>query len=577
MKRNLEPYDNIVEVVGWTPLVRLRRIARGIRTPVYGKAENLNPGGSVKDRIGLSIIEGAERRGELKPGGVIVEATSGNTGIGLAIAAAIKGYRCIFTIPDKMSSEKIRLLRAFGAEVIVVPTAVPPDHPEYYIQKAKAIVAADAGRDLREPALQRRTTPRRTTETTGPEIWEQTKGKITHFVCSPGTGGTVTGVGPLPEGEEPGGAAWSRRPGGLDLHRVRAHAREGPGRAVQGRGHRRRQDPDLARLRRRRRVDHASRDADAFRTARRLTREEGIFIGGSGGLNVLDARSRSRAALDDPEALRRHDPVRHRRALPVEALRRHLDAREPDAGGRARDGRPAAASATRRRSRRSSRWRRPANVRQALNLLSTWGLSQLPVVDGDESVGSVTEGLMARVLEDAKLLDRPVSEVMAAPFPVVDADVPARPARVDALEGDPGGARPRGRAARRDRQPLRRAARGGRDRLSASGRAPPPPSSRRRARRDARRSSHGVNRRSRRRVRASAAASRQKPTPRPARKAAPGGGRLDERRPVDRHAEHVGLELHQEVVRATRRRRRAARAAARPTPRSSRRSTSRLW
>ncbi len=154
MAQNLEPYDSIVDVVGWTPLVRLRRIARGTRTPLYGKAENLNPGGSVKDRIGLSIIEGAERRGELKPGGVIVEATSGNTGIGLAIAAAIKGYRCIFTIPDKMSSEKIRLLRAYGARGdrrADRGASGPPGvlHPEGQDDRG-----ADARGHLREPALQ---------------------------------------------------------------------------------------------------------------------------------------------------------------------------------------------------------------------------------------------------------------------------------------------------------------------------------------------------------------------------------------------------------------------------------------
>src|SRR5262245_33467916 len=145
MPRNLEPYESILEAIGWTPLVRLSRVARGIRTPVYGKAEKLNPGGSVKDRIGLAIIEAAEESGALKAGGVVVEATSGNTGVGLAIAAALKGYRCIFTIPDKMSTEKVRLLRAYGAEVIVVPTAVPPDHPEYSIQKAKTIVAQTPG------------------------------------------------------------------------------------------------------------------------------------------------------------------------------------------------------------------------------------------------------------------------------------------------------------------------------------------------------------------------------------------------------------------------------------------------
>src|SRR6266705_2228356 len=167
--RNPEPFENILDAIGWTPLVRLHRIARGIRTPLYGKAENLNPGGSVKDRIGLAIIEAAERSGALKPGGVIVEGTSGNTGVGLAIAAALKGYRCIFTIPDKMSGEKIRLLRAYGAEVIVVPTAVPPDHPEYYIQKAKAIVAATPGaipwarstRSMRRPTRRARAFPTR--------------------------------------------------------------------------------------------------------------------------------------------------------------------------------------------------------------------------------------------------------------------------------------------------------------------------------------------------------------------------------------------------------------------------------
>ncbi|HET7747615.1 MAG TPA: pyridoxal-phosphate dependent enzyme, partial [Vicinamibacteria bacterium] len=142
MPRNGKPLDNILEAVGWTPLIRLNRITRGLRTPVYVKAEQLNPGGSVKDRIGMAIIEAAEREGRLRPGGTVVEATSGNTGVGLALACAIKGYRCVFTIPDKMSTEKVRLLRALGAEVIVVPTAVPPDHPEYYIQKARSIVAA---------------------------------------------------------------------------------------------------------------------------------------------------------------------------------------------------------------------------------------------------------------------------------------------------------------------------------------------------------------------------------------------------------------------------------------------------
>jgi cystathionine beta-synthase len=139
------PYDNVLEMVGWTPLVRLQRVASGTRTPVYGKCEFMNPGGSVKDRVGLAMIEAAEREGTLGPGGTIVEGTSGNTGLALAMAAAIRGYRCIFTIPDKMSSEKVKLLRAFGAEVIITPTAVPPDHPENYVVKARALADSIPG------------------------------------------------------------------------------------------------------------------------------------------------------------------------------------------------------------------------------------------------------------------------------------------------------------------------------------------------------------------------------------------------------------------------------------------------
>src|SRR3954465_5475471 len=137
--RNNRLLDSVLDTIGWTPMIRLSRVTRGVRTPVFAKAEFFNPGGSLKDRIGLPIIEAAEKSGELKPGGTIVEATSGNTGVGLAIAAALRGYRCIFTMPDKMSQEKVRLLRAFGADVIITPTAVPPDHPENYLMVAKRI------------------------------------------------------------------------------------------------------------------------------------------------------------------------------------------------------------------------------------------------------------------------------------------------------------------------------------------------------------------------------------------------------------------------------------------------------
>lgn len=173
-------YDSVLDTIGWTPLIRLARVGAGIRTPVYGKAEFANPGGSVKDRIGLAIIEAAEREGTLKAGGTVVEGTSGNTGVGLAIAAALKGYRCIFTMPDKMSQEKVRLLRAYGAEVVITPTAVPADHPENYVMKAKRIVQDTPGAMLANQ-FYNQVNPEAHYRTTGPEVWRQTGGKVTHF------------------------------------------------------------------------------------------------------------------------------------------------------------------------------------------------------------------------------------------------------------------------------------------------------------------------------------------------------------------------------------------------------------
>jgi cystathionine beta-synthase len=194
MPPHAKPYDDVLALIGWTPLIRLNRVTRGIRTPVYAKAEFFNPGGSIKDRIGMPIIQRAEREGRLKPGGTIVEGTSGNTGVGLAIAAALKGYRCIFTMPDKMSQEKVRLLKAFGAEVIVTPTAVPPDHPDNYVMMAKRI-AKETPNAILADQFYNDANPEAHYDTTGPEIWEQTEGRVTHFVYAAGTGGTITGVG----------------------------------------------------------------------------------------------------------------------------------------------------------------------------------------------------------------------------------------------------------------------------------------------------------------------------------------------------------------------------------------------
>lgn len=417
---DLRIHDSVLDTIGGTPMIRLARVGAGIRTPVLGKAEYANPGGSVKDRIGLAIIEAAERSGALQPGGTIVEGTSGNTGVALAMAAALKGYHCVFTMPDKMSQEKVRLLRAYGAEVVITPTAVPPDHPDHYVVKAKQIVRDTPGAVMADQ-FYNQANPEAHYRTTGPEIWEQTAGRVTHFIAGAGTGGTISGAGKYLKEQNPAIRIIAPDPIGslyTGYHRTNTMG-EGRPYKVEGIGGDKVPTTlwwDV--------VDEFRQlsDRDSMAMARRLAREEGILAGGSAGTNVAIALEIARE-VDDPDSCvvtilcdtgeRYLSKVFNDDWMQENQL---LDVRRTTAAdilARRPKGAPALVSVA------------PASaVRQALNLMATWSVSQIPVMEDDACVGGLIEHtLMTRALDQPTLLDRPVREVMEAAFPVVDAAV----------------------------------------------------------------------------------------------------------------------------------------------------------
>ena len=414
----MEVLDSFLDAVGETPLVRLNKISRGLRPTVLAKLEMLNPGGSVKDRIGLRMIEAAERAGLLKPGGTIVEPTSGNTGHGLAIAAAIRGYKCIFVMPDKMSQEKISLLRAYGAEVVITPTAVAPDSPESYYRVADRLTEEIPGA-FQPNQYFNEDNPAAHEATTGPEIWRQTDGRITAFIAGVGTGGTITGVARFLKKKNPDILVVGADPeGSIFSGDVHPYLTEGIGEDFWPRTF----DPST--------VDRYVRvtDRDAFRMARRITREEGILVGGSSGTAVVAAVEVARELGPDdvvvvilPDTGRNYLSKLYSDAWLLQyglTERPEVVRVEEVLGGRHGEVPPLVTVNARDK------------VRQAIDVLQRYSISQAPVVREDsmdvaQFVGSIREReLLDRIFRDPDALQADVAEVMGPPITMVEFDEP---------------------------------------------------------------------------------------------------------------------------------------------------------
>lgn len=409
-------YDHILDTIGHTPLVRMNRISRGFQGTMLAKVEAFNPGGSIKDRIGVHMIDAAERDGLLKPGGTIVECTSGNTGLGLALTACIRGYKAIFTMPDKVAEEKSKLLRAFGAEVIICPTAVEPDDPRSYYSVAKRITEEDP-MAFNPNQYFNKWNPHAHYVATGPEIWEDTDGKITHFVAGLGTGGTVSGTAKYlkeqnPDirviGGDPIGSLYKEYFDTGNLGEAYSYKTEGIGEdMIPG-------TIDFSL------IDevHQVTDVDAFAMAQRLAREEGILSGSSAGTAVCTAiKAAEQMGPDDimvviiPDTGERYlskvydDDWLRTNGLMESSL--HLTA------GEILDKRGTRQQPLIHLSPKDS-------LREAVEKMQSGEISQIPVFEESQPVGSVRESLvLEKMLSGGDHLDCEVGSVMEEPFPVV--------------------------------------------------------------------------------------------------------------------------------------------------------------
>jgi cystathionine beta-synthase len=417
--------DNVLGTIGNTPLVRLNNVVEGLPCPVLGKVEFFNPGGSVKDRIGIAMVEAAERDGRIRPGGTLIECTSGNTGAGVALAGIVKGYRCIFTTTDKQSQEKLDVLRALGAEVLVCPTNVAPDDPRSYYSVARRLAEEIPNSVL----LNQYDNPANADAhyvTTGPELWDQTEGMITHYIAGGGTGGTISGTtkylkeqNPAVKtiGVDPYGSVYYKyfHEGVFDDKEIYPYLIEGVGEDILA------GNMDFSC------VDDYVRvtDRDAMLMTRRLAREEGLFVGQSCGMAVAGAAQWLDAHRDE---LKETDVVVI--LLPDSGFR-YLAKTYNDAWMKQHgflEPRPEITASSvlhaRKRAGRLVCARPETTLSEAIQTMAEHGISQVPVFDEAQPVGSLSESaILNRLIAQPDARDLPVRDVMGEPFPVVPASL----------------------------------------------------------------------------------------------------------------------------------------------------------
>lgn len=411
-------YNNILELIGNTPLIKLNKMAAGIEATVLLKMESRNPGGSVKDRVGIAMIEAAERDGRIKPGGLIIEPTSGNTGIGLALTARQKGYKCLFVMTDKASGERVKYLKALGADVLVVSSAAKSSSPEYYFNTAQRL-ASELPNAVMLNQYDYYANPQAHEVGTGPEIWRDTDGKVTHFISGIGTGGTITGTARFLKQKNPAIKVIGADPTGSSIKTFKDTGRlvEALPYLVEGVGQERIPgNLDLSL------VDEVMNisDKESFMMARRLALEESIFCGGSSGMNVA-------AALRVAKLLPKESVVV---VIICDTGERYLSKHHSDEWLKEKDLLDVDISLKMAVLGKSVTKNIPAivsvsptqAVEEALRLMSNYELSELPVVDADKVVGAVRENkLMGKVIENRAAMSALVSEVMEKPMPVLDA------------------------------------------------------------------------------------------------------------------------------------------------------------